>query len=118
VARVTLEEAQKPGLTQSQRSEWRKRADSAAFGIHDKIATPLVCVALILIAAPLGLRPQRSAGGFSLGLSLMILLIYYVVWTWATQVGKQGTANPLFMAYLPLALTLVVGGALTWKKVR
>ena len=111
-------EAQKPGLSERQRREARVEASSATYGIHDKIATPLICVALVLVGAPMGLRPQRSAGGFSLGLSLVILLLYYVVWTWANQVGRGGLVNPFLMAYLPLAITSVAGAIMLWKKAR
>ena len=100
------------------RSEWRKMSRAATYGIHDKIATPLLCLPLILIAAPLGIRPQRSSGGVSLGLSLMILLVYYVVWTWATKVGKSGLADPYLLAYLPLGLTVIAGSILTFQKSR
>lgn len=90
----------------------------ATYGIHDKIATPLICLALILVGVPLGLRPQRSSGGVSLGLSLMVILVYYMVWTWASYPGKAGTANPLLMAYLALTLTTLAGSIFIWKKSR
>lgn len=112
------QEAQKPGLTEKQRRERRIEASSATYGIHDKISTPLICVALVLVGAPMGLRPQRSASGFSLGLSLVILLVYYVVWTWANQVGRGGMVNPFLMAYLPLGITSVAGAVMLWKKAR
>src|SRR5690606_20518903 len=52
----------------------QKRTKSLTFGIHDKIATPLVCLAVVLIGAPLGVRPQRSASaGIAMGLSLAAL---------------------------------------------
>ncbi|MDF2439870.1 MAG: lipopolysaccharide export system permease protein [Abditibacteriota bacterium] len=90
----------------------------ATFGIHDKIATPLICLAVILVGAPLGIRPQRSGGGVSMGLSLVVLLLYYVVWTWASKVGKAGVMNPYLLAYLPFGLTFVIGLFLVAKKSR
>lgn len=111
-------EALKPGLKDEERRDRIKEANSAAYGIHDKIATPLICVALVLIGAPLGMRPQRSSGGFSFGLSLIVLLLYYVVWTWASQVGRGGTVNPYLMAYLPLGIILGSGAGLLWKQSR
>ena len=100
------------------RAEWRKMSRAATYGIHDKIATPLLCLPLILIAAPLGIRPQRSSGGVSMGVSLMILLGYYVVWTWATKVGKSGLGDPYLLAYLPLGLATIAGLILTYQKSR
>ena len=95
-----------------------KFINSATFGIHDKIATPLICLAVILVGAPLGIRPQRSGGGVSMGLSLVVLLLYYVVWTWASKVGKAGVMNPYFLAYLPFGLTFIIGLFLVAKKSR
>jgi len=98
--------------------ENRKLSRGAAYGIHDKIATPLVCLALILVGCPLGIRPQRSSGGVSFGVSLIVILVYYGIWTWMAYGGKSGEADPLFAAYLPLCLTTVIGAVLLWKKSR
>jgi len=90
----------------------------ATFGIHDKIATPLVCLVLILVGAPLGLRPQRTSGGFSIGISLIVIMAYYVTWTWASQLGKAGKVPPIPAAYISVILTGVVGLFLVTKKSR
>lgn len=94
------------------------RINSLTYGIHDKIATPLMCFVVLLLGAPLGVRPQRSGGGFSIGLSLLVLLIYYVVWSAASNIGKQGVNAPLFLAYLPLGLVLGIGLIMLKKKSR
>ncbi|HEX8552547.1 MAG TPA: LptF/LptG family permease [Abditibacteriaceae bacterium] len=103
-------------------SDERAKQDSlirgATFGIHDKIATPLICIVLILVGAPLGIRPQRSSGGFSLGVSLVVILIYYATWSWASTLGKGGTGNPLVFAYLAFIFTLIAGTVLVVKKSR
>ena len=94
------------------------RINSLTYGIHDKIATPLMCFVVLLLGAPLGVRPQRSGSGFSIGLSLLVLLVYYVVWSAASNIGKQGASAPLFLAYLPLGLVLGVGLIMLKKKSR
>jgi lipopolysaccharide export system permease protein len=96
----------------------RRLISGATFGIHDKIATPLLCLALILVGAPLGLRPQRASAGFAPGLSLLIIMMYYFVWMTVSYPGKHGTANPYLMAYLAPALTAIIGLVLVWKKNR
>ncbi len=102
----------------SLRADLESRVRGATYGIHDKIATPLVCLALVLVGAPLGVRPQRSSGGFAMGLSLAVLLIYYVLWMTAQQVGKPGVSPPIFTAYLPLIVTAIIGGLLVYNKSR
>ena len=92
-------------------------AGAATFGIHDKLATPLIVLAMVLIGAPLGVRPQRTASaGLALGLSLMVLLSYYIVWTLVSQWGKGGGTQPMLAAYLPFAILSGLGAFLTWKK--
>jgi hypothetical protein len=95
----------------------RQLVSSITFGIHDKIATPLLCLALVLAGAPLGVRPQR-ASGFSMGISLCVLLLYYAVWTWASTMGASGALNPVVMAYLALATVVLAGSVLLWRKTR
>lgn len=96
----------------------RTRIKSLLFGIHDKIATPLICIALILIGAPLGVRPQRSGGGFAMGLSLAALLLYYIAWSWFSQIGKAGYGPPILLAYAPLFFTFLIGMILMKVKSR
>ncbi|MBV9863790.1 MAG: LptF/LptG family permease [Abitibacteriaceae bacterium] len=89
------------------------------FGIHDKIATPFICIALVLIGVPLGIRPQRSVGsGVAMGLSLIVLLFYYVGYILTQTWGGSGDANPMLMAYLSPVATALVGCGLVWKKDR
>jgi lipopolysaccharide export system permease protein len=71
----------------------RRLISGATFGIHDKIATPLLCLALILVGAPLGLRPQRASAGFAPGMSLLIIMMYYFVWM--TVPTPVSTAPPI-----------------------
>lgn len=94
------------------------RINSLTYGIHDKIATPLMCLVFILLGAPLGVRPQRSGSGFSIGLSILVIMISYLVYTAANNIGKQGASAPLFLAYLPLGLVLGIGLVMLKKKSR
>ena len=96
----------------------RRLISGATYGIHDKIATPLICLALILVGAPLGIRPQRASGGFSLGLSFLVIGTYYMLWTLASYGGKDGSFNPLASAYVALLATASAGAFLLWQKNR
>jgi len=116
--RETLRVRLQAAMAAGEIKEIGNRIDGATFGIHDKIATPLICLVLVLAGAPLGLRPQRSSGGFAMGMSLIVLLIYYVIWTWAGTLGKAGHGNPYVMAYLAPGMAAIVGLVLLWKKSR
>lgn len=86
------------------------------FAIHDRLAAPLVCVALVLIGCPLGVRAPRAPGISPLGRALMVLLVYFAVWLSASYFGKSGTSFPLLWAYLPLLLLIGAGLALLHRK--
>ena len=82
------------------------------FAIHDRLAAPLVCVALVLIGCPLGVRAPRAPSISPLGRALMVLLVYFAVWLTASHFGKSGAPVPLLWAYLPLLLLIGAGLAL------
>jgi lipopolysaccharide export LptBFGC system permease protein LptF len=82
------------------------------FAIHDRLAAPLVCVALVLIGCPLGVRAPRAPSISPLGRALMVLLVYFAVWLTASYFGKSGAPIPLLWAYLPLLLLIGAGLAL------
>jgi lipopolysaccharide export LptBFGC system permease protein LptF len=86
------------------------------FAIHDRLAAPLVCVALVLIGCPLGVRAPRAPSISPLGQALMVLLVYFAVWLTASYFGKSGAPIPLLWAYLPLLLLIGAGLALLRRK--
>ena len=111
------ERARLAALSGPQQREVRKEIRRETYGIHDKFATPLVVMAMLLIGAPLGVRPQRTASpGLAMGISLIVILGYYLLWTFCTQWGKGGGQWPVFAAYLPLLVVALVGGVLLARK--
>ena len=94
--------------TDAQRARTQKLIKSATFGIHDKIAAPLICFAFALVGLPLGLHSPRTGGG-ALGMSFVVLVVYYVIWTWCSTLGRPGAVNPVAMAYAPLLLISAIG---------
>ena len=113
--RRTLAEQLPLAKTAAQRARTEKLIKSATFGIHDKIAAPLICFAFALVGLPLGLHSPRTGGG-ALGVSFVVLVVYYVIWTWCSTLGRPGAVNPVLMAYAPLALISAIGGALVWRR--
>ncbi len=110
--------AQRPlSTTKAQRARTEKLIKSATFGIHDKIAAPLICFAFALVGLPLGLHSPRTGGG-ALGMSFVVLVVYYVIWTWCSTLGRPGAVNPALMAYTPLVLISAIGGWLVWLRNR
>ena len=82
-----------------------------------RFALPLACLALGLLAAPLGSCFQHGhrMGGVILGLGLF--LSYYVLLTGARGLGENGFLPPKLATWIPNLLTLCLGLYL-WVKVQ
>jgi lipopolysaccharide export system permease protein len=110
-------QAELPRQNSKDQEKTIKQIRAITFGMHDKFATPLVCIAMILIGAPLGIRPQRSSSsGLAMGLSLAVLIAYYIVWVLATSWGKGGFPMPHLVAYLTFAVTALTGIVMVIRK--
>ena len=95
----------------------KKEIRRETYGIHDKFATPLIVMAMVLVGVPLGVRPARTASaGVAMGVSLVVILGYYLLWTFCTQWGKGGGDWPIFAAYLPLLILTLTGTVLLIRK--
>lgn len=69
--------------------------------IHTRMALPWASLGFALIGIPLGLRPVRATTGIGLGLSLVIVFAYYVIFNTVNLMGQQGSMNPVLSAWLP-----------------
>ncbi len=88
----------------------RQGADPRAYvgAVHAKIATAVSCIIFALIAFPLSLRPHRSGPGTGVGLSVLVLAAYFLVWIPAQTLSQGPLLSPVLAAWLP---DLLVGGA-------
>jgi len=74
-----------------------------------KIALPFSCLLFPFIAAPLGMNPQRGTSTVGMGLSMILVLIYYILTTIATNVAENGLLPPSLAAWIPNVAFLLVG---------
>jgi lipopolysaccharide export system permease protein len=80
--------------------------------LHNKIALPFSSLVFTLIGAPLALRRPRGGAGGGLGVSVLILLLYYVVWHGMSIMAEAGQVAPLWASWTANLLGLVIGGVL------
>lgn len=79
--------------------------------LYQKIAIPFASLVFVLIGGPLGLRPQRSSSSIGLGISILLIFIYYVILFVSASLGESGVIMPLLAAWIP---NLIVGGIGVW----
>ncbi|MGH2626025.1 MAG: LptF/LptG family permease, partial [Anaerolineales bacterium] len=86
-----------------------------AMEFHRKFAVPLASVIFALLAAPLSLHVAQ--GRFlSIGLSIVLLFIYYAVMSIGRALGATGAITPELAAWLP-NLLFSLGGMTLWARV-
>lgn len=79
-----------------------------AVDFHAKIAIPFASLAFALIAAPLGLKPQRASSSVGLGVSVMIIFFYYIFQQMFRGLGSTLVA-PALAAWMPNIFVLAIG---------
>lgn len=77
--------------------------------LHLRISVPWACVILALVGAALGSRPQRSGSSVGLGLSVIIVFIYYVIMSFSKSLGESAYLPPIIAAWAANAIFLAVG---------
>lgn len=87
------------------------RAAQIRTEIAARWATPWSILAFALIGVVLGVRPQRASKGVALGISLIIILAYYIFMHTASIVSEQGRLPAMLCAWLPNVALYAVGVA-------
>jgi lipopolysaccharide export system permease protein len=84
---------------------------------NQKIAIPFASFIFVLLGAPLGIQPQRASSAIGLGLSLIIIFLYYILLSLGMWWGMVGAVTPFMAAWLPNWIVGAVGAYLVIKKV-
>ena len=90
-----------------------KEARRMKVRIQEKFTLPIACSVFALIGCSFGVM-QKSGGGRSqsFGLSIILILIYYILSFSFSSLGVKGIINPFFAAWTPVFLSMVGGGFL------
>ncbi len=73
-------------------------------GLHRKIAVPAICVVMVLIALPFGLRIEKRGPFFGLGVALLLAAVYFFLMQMSGKVGEIGLLPPVLAAWAPNVL--------------
>ena len=85
--------------------------------LYDKIALPLMTIALVLVGVPLAITPPRVRYNRGFLFSILIIFVYYLIRAFSISLGEAGTLVPVFSAFLPNIILSVVGVFIYYKKV-
>lgn len=88
----------------SHRSDW-----------HKKITLSLACIIFFFIGAPLGAIIRKGGLGMPVVISVLIFVIYYIIDSGATRVGKSGGMNIVLGTWMSTLVLAPVGAFFTYK---
>ena len=68
---------------------------------HKKFALPFSCIALGVLAVPLGIQSKSSKKSFGIGLGLICFMVYYMLLSTGWVFGEAGAYPPLIGMWVP-----------------
>lgn len=77
--------------------------------VQSKFAVPASAALFALLAVPLGLRPHRSGTSIGLGLTIVVLVAYYIMISITITLGQSGRLQPVLAAWLPDVVLAAAG---------
>ena len=81
--------------------------------IQEKFTLPMACLVFGLIGASLGAKPNnRTSRSQGFGISVVLILVYYVLSFSFSSLGVKGTLPPLLAAWSPVLISFAGGGFL------
>ena len=76
-------------------------ASSDLMSLHLKIALPMVCMIFAILGACVGVRPTRSTSAVGFGLSLGIIIVYYIMYSISLLIGNLNILPAIIVAWIP-----------------
>ena len=93
-----------------------REARKISVRIQEKFTLPCACLVFGLIGSSLGSKPNlRSSKSQGFGLSVILILFYYILSFVSSSLGVKGTLTPFFSAWLPVFISFLAGFYLLQK---
>jgi lipopolysaccharide export system permease protein len=83
--------------------------------LAQKISLPLAVFVIVLFGAPLATSSKRGGAAFGVGISLIVTLLYLMMFKVGAAVGESGSLDPLVAAWAPNVLFLLGAMILLWR---
>ena len=85
----------------------KKDYNSALLKYHKKFSIPFACLAMGLLALPLGIVSRHSKKSVGIGLGLIFFLLYYMLLSVGSTLGEDGRYPPVVGMWMP---NVILGG--------
>ena len=82
---------------------------AALVEINYRLALPVACLVLALVAVPIGLISRKGGKAFGLMLSISLVFIYYMLMASGLNFAKEGRLNPIVGLWMANAVFGVAG---------
>ena len=76
--------------------------------LNMKIAIPFASLVFVMLGAPLGLSPRRASSSIGLGLSIIVIFVYYVLMFVSMALGELELISPALSAWFPNLVTAMI----------
>jgi lipopolysaccharide export system permease protein len=77
--------------------------------LQQKLSLPFACLAFGIVGATMGVRPQRTSRAAGFGVSLIIIVSYYLLIILGQALYQFGVFNAFFAGWLPTIAALSAG---------
>jgi len=86
-----------------------KEARRMKVRIQEKFTLPIACSVFALIGCSFGVMQKKGGGrSQSFGLSIILILIYYILSFSFSSLGVKGIINPFFAAWSPVLISILI----------
>lgn len=72
--------------------------------LHNKVAYPVIAFVMALVALPFAFRLGRQGALYGVGLSLVLGMIFYIIYAFFTTLGEAAALPPLVAVWAPSLL--------------
>ncbi|MCX8011548.1 MAG: LptF/LptG family permease, partial [Desulfobacterota bacterium] len=75
---------------------------------HSRFAIPFACLVFGLLAVPLGIFLPRTGRAYGFVISLIVILIYYILFSLGENLGNLGVIHPMLAMWFPNLFFLLI----------
>tara|TARA_R110001592_G_scaffold274557_1_gene541533 strand:+ start:785 stop:1906 length:1122 start_codon:yes stop_codon:yes gene_type:complete len=83
--------------------------------IGDRLSFPLMCLAVSIVAAPVGARAKRSGRSYTFASGLAIVAAYFILRSSMRYIVPPTLGSAIFITQFPNLVLVVVGLILIWR---